>query len=244
MAVAISFALVALTYSLVGFGGGSSYIAILTMSGSDYRIIPVVALGCNLIVVAGGVWRFSQSRFFDWAFIWPFAAASVPMAFIGGLARISEGTFTILLGGSLLLAGIKLLMADRFISRSYRIVKPHRGVAMTVGALLGMLSGMVGIGGGIFLSPLLMMARWAEPKKVAATASFFILVNSMSGLAGHIAKGIDLQAFAPYSGLFLAVFAGGQIGSRMAVSSRFPARRVVDVTACLTLLVAVRTLAG
>lgn len=244
MAVAISFALVALIYSVVGFGGGSSYIAILTVAGYDYKTIPVIALCCNLIVVAGGSWQFSRSRFFDWSFIWPFAAASVPMAFVGGLVPISEKTFMLLLGVALFLAGLKLLVVDRFISSDYITHEPQRWACLCVGAALGLLSGMVGIGGGIFLSPLLMLLRWANPKKAAATASIFILLNSLSGLMGQWAKGFNTDAITTSLPLFVAVFIGGQIGSRLSISSWVSPRRVTDVTALLTLIVAVRTLVG
>ena len=244
MAVAISFALVAFIYSLVGFGGGSSYIAILSLAGVDFKVIPVIALCCNLIVVAGGSWQFARSRYFDQRFIVPFVVTSVPMAFIGGRMPISERAFTMLLGGALLLAGLKLLIADRLISADYEIRTPRRDVCLGVGAALGLLSGMVGIGGGIFLSPLLMLLRWADPKKTAATASVFILLNSLSGLMGQIAKGIETSALVPYAGLFVAVFAGGQIGSRISVSTWISSRRVMDVTAILTLLVAAKTLVG
>lgn len=244
MAVAISFAFVALIYSMVGFGGGSSYIAILTIAGHDYKMIPVIALCCNLIVVAGGSWQFARSRFFDWSFIWPFAVASVPMAFLGGRVTITEKTFMMLLGGALLLAALKLLVADRLIATDYKTNAPQRWACVCVGAALGLLSGMVGIGGGIFLSPLLMLLRWADPKKSAATASIFILLNSISGLFGQWVKGVDVNAITPSAALFAVVFVGGQIGSRLSVSSRVSARRVTDVTALLTLLVAVRTLVG
>lgn len=242
MAVAISFLFVAIFYAMVGFGGGSSYIAILALTGTNYTTIPVVALICNLIVVTTSCWHFAQSEYFRWTFIWPFVVTSVPMAFVGGLIPITEKTFMSLLGFSLLAAAFKLLLMDRILVASVEEKKPNKLGSLAVGAGLGLLSGMVGIGGGIFLSPLLLLLKWGNPKQIAATAAFFILANSLSGLVGQITKGavgIELLSFWP---LFLAVFVGGQIGSRLSISTKISKRGVVDVTAALVMLVAVRTL--
>ena len=242
MAVIISFFLVALIYAMVGFGGGTSYIAILTTAGTDFKLIPVLALICNLVVVASGCWQFARSEHFKWSLIWPFCASSVPMALLGGMARISERTFMILLGSSLLAVALKLLILDRFAKGDYEVQPSSRTGALCIGSVLGLLSGMVGIGGGIFLSPLLLLLRWATPKQIAATAAFFILVNSFSGLIGHLSKGIPMDAIASNWFLFVAVLLGGQIGSRMGVSQRVSQRGTIDVTAVLVLIVAVRTL--
>jgi uncharacterized membrane protein YfcA len=242
MAVIISFFFVALLYAMVGFGGGTSYIAILTLSGTDFKLIPVLALICNLLVVTSGCWQFARSEHFKWSFIWPFCVSSVPMALLGGMMRISERTFMILLGSSLLVVALKLLILDRFTKGDYGVKPTSRVGALCIGGGLGLLSGMVGIGGGIFLSPLLLLLRWATPKQIAATAAFFILVNSVSGLIGQLSKGVPTDAIASNWLLFVAVLLGGQIGSRMGVSQRVSQRGIIDVTAILVLIVAVRTL--
>ncbi len=242
MFVIISFFLVALIYAIVGFGGGTSYIAILTMAGMHFKVIPVVALICNLLVVTGSCWQFSQSEHFKWSFIWPFCVSSVPMALLGGMAQISERLFMILLGSSLLTVALKLLILDRFTNRDYEVQPSSRSGALFIGAILGLLSGMVGIGGGIFLSPLLLLLRWAKPKQVAATAAFFILVNSLFGLLGQLSKGIPGEAIASNWALFIAVVVGGQVGSRMGASARISQQKIIDVTAILVLFVATRTL--
>jgi uncharacterized membrane protein YfcA len=242
MAVIISFFCVALVYAMVGFGGGTSYIAILTMAGVDFKIIPVLALICNLVVVSGGCLQFARSEHFKWSLIWPFCVSSVPMALLGGMARISERTFMFLLGSSLLAVALKLLILDRFTRRDYEVRPASRAGALCIGGFLGFLSGMVGIGGGIFLSPLLLVLRWATPKQIAATAAFFILVNSVSGLIGQLSKGVPADAMGSHWPLFAAVLVGGQIGSRLGISQKVSQRGIMDVTAILVLLVSLKTL--
>ncbi len=238
------FFITAVLYASVGFGGGSTYNALLVLHGADYRILPSIALLCNMIVVTGGVWRFAKAGHLRLARLAPFAALSIPAAFIGGRLPVSETVFVGLLGLSLLAAGLRLAF-----DRNATAVKEETGNAKlwtgaAVGGGIGFLSGIVGIGGGIFLAPVLYMIRWGGPREIAAACSFFILVNSVSGLAGQLTKLGDLgllSGFAEYWPLFPAVLIGGQIGSRLG-SAGFKETTIRRLTAVLILYVAARLL--
>lgn len=212
--VPILFFLIALFYSMVGFGGGSSYLAILVLAGLSFQSIPPTALVCNLIVTSGGCWHFYKGAHFKFKTVLPFIVLSIPMAYVGGRVLISKELFCLLLGASLLAVALRLVFQEREFELpraiSWRIAWM---VGVPIGALLGFLAGLIGIGGGIFLSPLLLLMRWANVKEAAASASFFIWVNSLSGLIGQLEKGAeDFTILLP---LALAVFGGGQIGSRL-----------------------------
>lgn len=232
-------------YAAVGFGGGSTYIALLALSGMDYTLIPLIALTCNIIVVSGGTLRFQLRKLVDWPRIWPLLLLSVPAAWLGGLLAIDRELFLLLLGGSLAMAGLLLLMESWLRSTtlpSMRNMSQRTWFLPVTGAAIGFLSGMVGIGGGIFLAPILLLSNWADSRRVAATASLFILVNSISGLTGQLAKsdwgqgGLDIMSYWP---LFVAVFLGGQIGSHLA-SKSLPEIWIKRLTAVLVLYVALR----
>ncbi|MBT4760666.1 MAG: sulfite exporter TauE/SafE family protein [Bdellovibrionaceae bacterium] len=235
------FFLVALLYSLVGFGGGSSYIALLTLFDIPYETIPKIALMCNIIVVTSGALHFYRKGFLKWQLIWPFVVSSVPFAFIGGLIPVSKQLFYLLLGTSLVIAGSQLLFNKSF--NSLGVVKAlNKPMAVVIGAVLGLLSGMVGIGGGIFLAPILLNLKWATPKQVAATASFFIFINSLFGILGQVTKSgnfIDLYSYAP---LFVAVFIGGQIGSYLASGKKISHQAILTSTSVLVFFVGLRLL--
>lgn len=207
-----AFFLIAVIYSSVGFGGGSSYLALLAVMGLPFDIIRPTALLCNLIVVSGGTYIFWRSGALDLRKSWPFLFASIPLAFAGGMWRIHDETFFfILLGVCLMLAAI-LLWIQPPAPLKKKFDEVHWN--MLLGGAIGFLSGMVSIGGGIFLAPLLNLLNWDEPKKISALASLFILVNSVSGLAGQITQ--DPQVDWPFiMPLLFAVFAGGQIGARV-----------------------------
>jgi uncharacterized membrane protein YfcA len=244
-ALALLFLLTAVLYAAVGFGGGSTYNALLVLADTDYRVLPSVALLCNLIVVAGGVWHYRRSGDLSFSFAVPFVALSVPMAWLGGRIPIEEDTFVLFLGVSLLAAGVAMWVQPP--ERRGPPSDSNRAqwlAGVPLGGAIGFVSGMVGIGGGIFLAPVLHLFRLAEPKRVAATSSFFIMVNSVAGLAGQTMKQgstTHFEQLSHFAWLFVAVLVGGQVGSRL--STRALSGRVVKrMTAVLVLCVAARLL--
>ncbi len=241
--LALAFLITALLYASVGFGGGSTYNALLVLNGADYRILPAIALLCNIIVVSGGVWRFGAGGHIRLQKLAPWIAASIPFAWIGGRLPVSETLFVGLLGAALTAAAMRMLF-----QREPMALKENRPqplwIAVIVGGGLGFLSGLVGIGGGIFLAPILYMLRWDSARAIAGACSLFILVNSISGFAGQTAKLGDLAllgSFAGYWVLFPAVLIGGQIGSRLG-SAGLSEKLLRRLTAVLVLYVAVRLL--
>jgi uncharacterized membrane protein YfcA len=244
-ALALLFFATAALCAAVGFGGGSTYNALLVLADTDYSVLPSIALLCNVIVVTGGVWQYRRSGDLSLTFALPFVALSIPMAWLGGRVPIEQDTFVLFLGLSLLAAGLAMWV------QSPEPKKAGSGssgvdwlVGVPVGGAIGLLSGMVGIGGGIFLAPLLHLLRLAEPKRIAATSSFFIMVNSIAGLTGQTMKQgttAHLDRLTDYAWLFAAVLIGGQIGSRL--STRALSGQVVKrLTAVLVLYVAGRLL--
>jgi uncharacterized protein len=217
--LAAGFFATALLYASVGFGGGSTYTALLTLSGVDYRILPLVSLMCNVIVVTGGTIRYARAGVIPWKRVLPLVIVSAPMALLGGLTPIKQPAFMGLLGASLLVAGLLLL-----VQRDRDDAPPERAAGLItegiLGGLVGYLSGIVGIGGGIFLAPILHLMRWGRARSIAATASLFILVNSIAGIMGQVFKlghGGQIALVSPYWPLALAVLVGGQIGSHLGI---------------------------
>lgn len=240
----ILFFVTALLYASVGFGGGSTYNALLVLHGVDYRILPAIALVSNIIVVAGGVWRFSGTGHLSIKRLLPWLVTSIPAAWAGGRIPVSETVFIGALGFSLLIAGGRLALESRkeIVVNDTRRAPP--AVAYATGGGIGFLSGLVGIGGGIFLAPVLYFLRWGNPREIAAACSFFILVNSVSGLTGQLMKLGEANAAAmlfDYWILFPAVLIGGQIGSRLGSAGLKPLT-VKRLTAILILYVAFRLL--
>jgi len=186
--LAALFFLTALLYGAAGLGGGSTYNALLVLAGTDYRSVPVIALACNILVVSVGSWRFARSGHVDWRRIWPLFILSVPFAWLGGRLVVAEVAFVGLLAASLLVAGLLMLWQPLWEKEAPAAIR-SRWLESVAGGALGFLAGMVGIGGGIFLAPLLYMLRWGPPKAIAGTSAVFILANSLSGLAGQLAKG-------------------------------------------------------
>lgn len=232
--IAIFFLIIAFTYASVGFGGGSSYLAILAVYALPFKEIRLVALLCNIIVVTGGTIIFIKNKQTDWKRIIPVAIISVPLAFLGARMRLSQDNFFIILGCSLLVAGVLLWINTKptDINDVKTPGKYHYAKDGLLGGAIGFLSGMVGIGGGIFLSPLLNLLKWDTPKKIAATASVFILVNSISGIAGQLTTLPGGINYTRIISLCLAVFIGGQLGSRMG-ASKFKPITIRRVTAVL-----------
>jgi uncharacterized membrane protein YfcA len=241
LGLAVLFVITAALYASVGFAGGSTYNALLALAGVDHRVFPIVALVCNLIVAVGGTIRFARAGLVPWRKVLPLLALSVPAAWIGGMLPVSKHLFLVLLGGSLLVAGVLLLVQPEreMPERRATIVGP------AVAAPLGLLSGIVGIGGGIFLAPILHLIGWDRARRVAATASVFILANSLAGLGGQLTKIAGhpelIAAAAIYWPLALAVLVVGQFGSRAGVQL-LPPKWLRRLTALLILYVAVRIL--
>ncbi|MEM9501910.1 MAG: sulfite exporter TauE/SafE family protein [Pseudomonadota bacterium] len=244
LALAFAFFLTALLYAAVGFGGGSTYAALLALSGLDYRLLPMVALACNIVVVAGSTVRFARAGVTPWRGAIVMTALAAPAALLGGLTPIDQATFMVLLGASLILTGIMMLVpvSEETADEANPIVR----FMPVFAAPLGYLAGLVGIGGGIFLAPLLHLTRWNNARAIAATASFFILVNSLFGLAGQLLKhgpGAFGGAIGAALPLLLAVAIGGQIGSLMAVKM-LPRLWIRWLTALLVFVVGMRLLVG
>ncbi len=208
---------VALVYASVGFGGGSSYLAILALYAFPFKEMKLIALTCNIIVVVGGTFVFIKNKQVNWAKILPLALVSVPLAFFGARMKLSQDVFFILLGSSLLVAGILLWIKTKPADINVDIKEDKKTYVQDglLGGSIGFLSGMVGIGGGIFLSPVLNLMKWDTPKRIAATASVFILVNSIAGIAGQLTNLPRDINFTRVILLCLAVLIGGQLGSRM-----------------------------
>ncbi|MFW5634558.1 MAG: sulfite exporter TauE/SafE family protein [Erythrobacter sp.] len=240
----LAFALTALLYASVGFGGGSTYAALLVLAGLDYRLLPALVLACNIVVVAGSTLRFARAKALPWRGAMLLTALAAPAALLGGLTPLDRTTFLTLLGASLVLTALTML-APVSEARAEEPTRLARAMPV-IAAPLGYLAGLVGIGGGIFLAPLLHLARWREARAIAATASFFILVNSCFGLAGQLLKGGPDRFAAAIEGglpLLLAVAIGGQAGSLLA--ARFlPLRWIRWLTALLVMIVGVRLLFG
>ncbi len=239
-----AFFVTAVLYAAVGFGGGSTYAALLALSGLDYRLLPVLALACNIVVVAGSSVRFARARVTPWRGAVLLTALAAPAALVGGLTPIGEQSFLLLLGGSLILTGLTMLIPVN--AEVEGTPAAWSRFVPLAAAPLGYLAGLVGIGGGIFLAPLLHLSRWNSARAIAATASVFILVNSLFGLAGQLIKsgsGVIGGAVAGGIALLVAVAIGGQIGSLIAVKF-LPLRWIRWLTAALVTAVGARLLFG
>ncbi|MFY0605009.1 MAG: sulfite exporter TauE/SafE family protein [Flavobacteriaceae bacterium] len=237
----ILFFIIAVLYSSVGFGGGSSYIAILAIMGIAYIQMRSTALLCNIIVVSGNVILYHRRKLIQWKKILPLVLFSIPLAFLGGKLRIGQTFFFILLGFTLLFAAITMWVSKKIIANKDGGSSKNIFQNSFYGGIIGFLSGIVGIGGGIFLAPTLHLTNWSSPKKIAATASLFILVNSISGLVGQYSNDDFTIDWYFTSILLVTVFIGGQVGSRMS-NRYFTAIQLKRATAILIAFVALRVL--
>jgi hypothetical protein len=206
----IAFFCIAFVYASAGFGGGSSYLALMALAGIGLSTLKATALLCNMVVVTGNCWVYYRQGLHEVKKNWGFFLASVPMAFIGGLWKLEDRAFFILLGITLLLAAAVLWIRPKENDASK---KRPLAVPLAMGGSIGFLSGLVSIGGGIFLAPLLHLWQWDTTKKIAALASLFILVNSASGLAGQLQNPVAMNYPLMFA-LLTAVLMGGQLGSR------------------------------
>jgi len=240
--LALCFWLTAGLYASIGFGGGSTYTALLILFETDYRLIPIIALSCNILVVSGNSLRYHHAKLIPWRQLWPLLLVSIPAAWLGGRLAISETLFIGLLWVALLLAGGKLWFDSRANTPVPNIRKLPPFLTASLGGFIGFYAGLVGIGGGIFLAPILHMLRWASPKKIAATCSVFILFNSAAGLIGQYSKLRDTDILADaisYWPVIPAILIGGFIGNHMGVY-RLPDIWLKRATAVLIVFVALR----
>jgi hypothetical protein len=204
---------VALFYSSVGHAGASGYIAVMSLAGLAPEVIRPTALLLNVLVASIASIQFWRARRFSWPLFWPFALAAVPMAFVGGAAALPTRVFQIAVGAVLLLSAAWLLRGPRGDAEP---IAPPRPLALGAGAGIGLLAGLTGTGGGIFLTPLLLLRRWARAQTAAGVTAPFVLVNSLAGLAGNLSATRDLPGLAlPLAGaVALGGFVGSSLGSR------------------------------
>ncbi len=246
--LSVLFFITAFLYACVGFGGGSTYNALLVLNGTDYRILPLIALICNLIVVSGGAWRFSRNRHIQIKKVLPWVTLSVPAAWMGGRISIPEVAFIGILGGVLFVFSVKMLLPEEgklFLNSSIKYLSSSVSILPPIlGGGLGFLAGITGIGGGIFLAPVLHILNWDNSKNIAGTCSLFILVNSLAGLVGQFMKLEEFNLLSPilsYWAMFPAVLVGGQIGS-MIGAEHLNTEIIKKMTAFLILYVSLRLL--
>jgi uncharacterized protein len=199
-------------YAAVGHGGASAYLAALALAGVAPADMRPIALVLNLLVSALGTYKFHRAGYFRWRLFWPFAVVSIPLAFLGGAIALPGHAYKILVGVVLLYAAWQLWLSARLGDEMREVHEPPLAWAMLVGAALGFLSGLTGVGGGIFLSPLVLMMGWAGTKQTSAVAAPFILVNSIAGLAGAFT--VQAAKLPPQVTIFaIAVLIGGWFGA-------------------------------
>ena len=231
------FFIIAVFYSSAGFGGGSSYLAVMALFPIEFTSIRVIALLCNITVVSGSVYLFYKNGLIQFKRIWPLIILSIPLSYIGGSIRLSQQVFFVILGFTLVAASLAMLVSKN--QEVQRLPQYSNGL---IGGSIGFLSGLVGIGGGIFLSPVLYLSKWGKAKVIVGTTAFFILVNSISGLFGMAMASRFSMDFSLITCLVATVFIGGQIGSRL-TTYRLNAVVIKRITALLIMIVGIRILA-
>ena len=238
--LSILFLITAILYSSVGFGGGSTYLALLLIWDIPYYIFPILALICNVIVVSGNSFNYIRAGNHNIKLLIPFLIGSVPFAFLGGSLRIDKELFEIILFLVLSIAGLLLLINNKsYEDQKVLIRKINYFISLLIGSFLGLISGVIGIGGGIFLSPILFLLRADKPKNIITTASLFILINSISGIFGQLTKDNILGEIINYWPLFCAVLLGGLFGNFLNLKI-FSNRSLAILTSLLVIFVAIR----
>jgi uncharacterized protein len=226
--------IVAVLYSSVGHGGASGYLAVMAFWAVAPEVTRPTALVLNLFVASIATYQFYRSGYFSWRIFLPFAAASIPLAFVGGMIHLPTNIYKLILGAVLCFAAIRLAIN---LKGDDDVREPPIMWALLIGAVIGLFSGLVGVGGGIFLTPVLLLAKWSETKTAAGVSAMFILVNSISGLAGNIRQAAVLP-----SGVWfwiVAAVAGGIIGSTLG-SKRFNSLTLRRVLAVVLLFAGVK----
>jgi uncharacterized protein len=202
----------AFMYASVGHGGASAYLAALALAGVAPEEMRPIALLLNILVSALGTWKFWRAGHFRWRLFWPFAVVSIPLAYVGGAIQLPGHVYKMLVGAVLVYAAWQLWMSARAGDELRPVREPPLPWAMSIGAVLGLLSGLTGVGGGIFLSPILLLLGWAGTKQTSAVAAAFILVNSIAGVSAiFAARGVPLPGYVWILGP--AVLAGGWLGA-------------------------------
>jgi len=236
----ILFFVTAILYSSVGFGGGSTYLALLLIWDIPYYIIPIIALGCNIVVVAGNSFNYIRAGNLNLKLLIPFLIGSIPMAFFGGTLEIEKNFFEILLFFVLIISGVLLLFNFKSYDNNQKRYKEIKYIySIIIGSVIGVLSGIVGIGGGIFLSPILFLLRAGLPKYIVTTSSLFILINSLAGILGQLTKTYVFNEILDFWYLLFFVFIGGQVGNYLNLKI-LPTKFLALITSCLVIFVAVR----
>jgi len=238
--LSILFCVTAILYSSVGFGGGSTYLAFLLIWGIPYYIFPIIALCCNIIVVSGNSFNYIKAGNNNIKVLVPYLIGSIPLAFIGGSLPIEKKFFEILLFIILITAGFLLIFKFKsYDNKKMELRDIPKIISIIIGGIIGFFSGVIGIGGGIFLSPVLFLIRAAKAKDIITAASIFILLNSISGIIGQLTKRVVIDEVVNYWFLLLAVFIGGQIGNFLNIKI-LPTRILALMTALLVIFVALR----
>ncbi len=228
--------LVAIMYSSVGHGGASGYLAVMAFLAVGPEVTRPTALVLNLFVASIGTVQFYRAGYFSWRLFWPFAAASIPMAFVGGMIHLPTDVYKLVLGAVLCLAAVRLAIN---LKGNNQVKDPPIITCLAIGAVIGLLSGMVGVGGGIFLTPILLLMHWAETRVAAGVSVLFILVNSVSGLIGQYAKGA-LNGLPSEVWIWIAAaVVGGLIGSTLG-SKKFDSMTLRRVLAAVLLFAGVK----
>ena len=230
--------IISFLYSAVGHAGASGYISIMGLIGLTSAFIRPVALILNILVAGITSWQFYLAGHFQWRTFWPYAVPAIPLAFLGGFLNIPAHFFDILLGIVLMFSAILLLL---HIAASEDPHQPPRGISFGVGAGLGFIAGITGTGGGIFLTPILILCKWAKTKTASATSALFILVNSISGLFGVISRTNDFPPIRILIPLLLMVLIGGTAGSYLG-SRKFPKSIVKILLACVLIIASIKHL--
>ena len=238
--LSIFFFITAIFYSSVGFGGGSTYLALMLIWDIPYYIFPILALICNIIVVSGNSLNYVRSGNLNLKLLTPYLIGSIPFAFFGASISITKELFEILLFVILIIAGIFLLIESKsFNDDQIKINSIPKIISLLIGSIIGFISGIIGIGGGIFLSPILFLMKAGYPKQIATTASLFILINSIFGVAGQLTKDVVFDEFLNFWPLFIAVLIGGQIGNFLNIKF-LSGKTLATITSLLVMFVAIR----
>ena len=238
--LSILFFVTAILYASVGFGGGSTYLALMLIWGIPYYIFPVIALLCNIIVVSGNSFNYIRAGNLNLKLLIPFLVGSIPFAFFGGSLKINKEVFEIFLFIVLSIAGILLLVKNKSYDSGDLVVNKIKFIySLLIGSILGFVSGVVGIGGGIFLSPILFLLKAEKPKIIATCASLFILINSVSGILGQLTKDNTFNELINYWPLFLSVLLGGFVGNYLNLKI-FSNRTLTIMTSLLVIFVSLR----